>query len=155
MSVRGRLAGLLALAAVGCSVDQLVGLSADGGTTEEQACADVCQCPEGQPSCGYVCGNQVCSISGCLGLGDCQGTCDGGVCRFSCEAPLDCNPTCSAGPCTPDCTHGERVSCSFSCTPSQACAIHCSETACTVVCGELQPARGCDGGVYTCSAACP
>lgn len=150
-----RAAGLLAAVLLGCTVDQLVGLSQDLDAGPE-ICSDTCTCPSG-PSCDFLCGAQTCT-SGCQNMSDCVRSCDAGSCGFACEANQPCAPACTPGPCTIDCNYNaatERVDCQVTCSPPGNCAVSCRGGTCTVACGSLRAATPCgDAGVYTCST-CP
>ena len=146
-------AGVLTAALLGCTVDQLVGLSQDLDAGPE-ICADSCTCPAGQ-SCDFVCGAQTCT-SGCQNMSDCSRFSDGGSYGFRCEAHPPCAPACTAGPCAITCDYGnENVNCQVTCNPTDTCVVSCRGGGCTVVCGSVHPATACgDGGVYSCST-CP
>jgi len=147
-------AGLFLAALLGCTVDQIVGITQSETDAGPQVCADTCTCPAGQ-SCDFLCGAQSCT-SGCTNMSDCARSCDGGTCHFACEGHQPCSPGCTPGPCQIACNIGnENVDCTVTCTPAEDCAVDCSGGSCTVVCGSLRPATDCDGGVYTCAGTCP
>jgi hypothetical protein len=134
MSVGRTLIGatLIALLALGCSVDQVVGLTVpDGGGS-----------PDGGPA---LCTDYSCTPA-CAGLKDCEATCDAsGNCSFRCEGT--CTPTCSSGSCTLECAAPEsgHVDCQLVCSGDQVCSVRsCHDDQCTVDCGpSVQPDGGC------------
>lgn len=141
-----------------CTVDELVGSNSftDGGS---QFDGGTPICPGTTADCTPTCGDQVCHV-GCSGLHNCVISCSGTSCSFQCQRPegSTCTPSCAPQqPCTMDCTAvGEDgLSCVMSCQPLQTCEADCHGATCTVACGQLEPATACDGGVYSCSGACP